>query len=88
VDIAGKITRINLTAKGNVSSLIINSEYYVEIDAMMAQQLALHFQKGKQISIQGKQRIKKVGEIYQRDYQIVVPERLTIDGKTFSVYIP
>jgi len=88
VDIAGKITRINLTAKGNVSSLIINSEYYVEIDAMMAQQLALHFQKGKQISIQGKQRVKKVGEIYQRDYQIVVPERLTIDGKTFSVYIP
>ncbi len=88
VDIAGKITRINLTAKGNVSSLIINSEYYVEIDAMMAQQLALHFQKGKQISIQGKQRIKKVGEIYQRDYHIVVPERLTIDGKTFSAYNP
>ncbi|MBX2897785.1 MAG: hypothetical protein KF763_20250 [Cyclobacteriaceae bacterium] len=88
VEITGKITRINVTPKGNVSSLIIDSDYYVEIDAMMAQQLALHFQKGKQISIQGKQRIKKEGEIYQKSYHIVVPERLTIDGKTFSVYIP
>jgi len=88
VEITGKITRINVTPKGNVSSLIIDSDYYVEIDAMMAQQLALHFQKGKQISIQGKQRIKKEGEIYQKSYHIVVPERLTIDGKTFSAYNP
>ncbi|HCZ36609.1 MAG TPA: hypothetical protein DHV26_11865 [Cytophagales bacterium] len=88
VEITGKITRIYVTPKGNVSSLIIDSDYYVEIDAMMAQQLALHFQKGKQISIQGKQRIKKEGEIYQKSYHIVVPERLTIDGKTFSAYNP
>lgn len=88
VEVSGKITRINLTPKGNVNSLIIDSDYYVEIDAMMAQQLSLHFQKGKQITIMGKQRIRKEGEIYQKDYRIVVPERLTIDGKTFSVFEP
>lgn len=88
VAITGKITRINVSPKGSVSSLIINSDYYVEIDAMMAQQLARYFQKGKQISIQGKQRIKKEGEIYQKSYHIVVPERLTVDGKTFSTYNP
>lgn len=88
VEVSGKITRINLTPKGNVSSLIIDSDYYVEIDAMMAQQLSLHFQKGKQITISGKQRIRKEGEIYQKNYHIVVPERLTIDGKTFSVFEP
>lgn len=88
VDINGKITRVNLTPKGAVSSLIVNGDYYIEIDAMMAQQLTRYFQKGKPITIQGKQRIKKEGEIYQKNYNIVMPERLTIDGKTFSVYEP
>lgn len=88
VDINGKITRVNVTPKGAVSSLIVNGDYYIEIDAMMAQQLTRYFQKGKSITIQGKQRIKKQGEIYQKNYNIVMPERLTIDGKTFSVYEP
>ncbi len=88
IDINGKITRVNVTPKGAVSSLIVNGDYYIEIDAMMAQQLTRYFQKGKSITIQGKQRIKKQGEIYQKNYNIVMPERLTIDGKTFSVYEP
>lgn len=88
VSLSGKITKINYTPKGNVQSVIVDSDYYVEIDAMMAQQLGLFFHRGKQISIEGKERIKKEGEIYNKDYRIVTPEKVIVDGKTFLLYNP
>lgn len=88
VEMEGKITRINKSEKGNVMSLIVDSQYYVEIDAMMAQQLGYLFKKGKAVIIAGKERIKKVGEIYNKNYRIITPEKILIDGKTFSVYMP
>jgi len=88
VQLNGKITRINVSDKGNIISIIVGSDYYVEIDAMMAQQLGYFFQKGKELNIQGKERIKKEGEIYQRDYHIIVPEKVVVDGKTFLLYHP
>jgi hypothetical protein len=88
VKLTGKISRINFTTKGNIQSVIVDSDYYVEIDAMMAQQLGLFFQRGKAISIEGKERIRKEGEIYQKDYRIVTPEKVIVDGKTFLLYNP
>ncbi len=88
VQINGKITRINTSEKGNVISIIVASDYYVEIDAMMAQQLGYFLQKGKVVSIQGKERIKKDGEIYQKDFRIIAPEKVVVDGKTFLLYNP
>jgi hypothetical protein len=88
ITIEGKITKINSSDKGNLRSIIVASEYYIEIDAMMAQQLGFFFQKGKVVSIQGKERIRKEGEIYQKDYRIVVPEKVVVDGKTFSLFQP
>ncbi len=88
VEVNGKITKINASANGNIMSLIVASEYYIEIEAMMAQQLGLMFQKGKVIQIKGKERIKKQGEIYKKDYKIVTPEKIVIDGKTFSQFQP
>jgi hypothetical protein len=55
---------------------------------MMAQQLGYLFKKGKPVVIAGKERIKKMGEIYNKNYRIITPEKILIDGKTFSVYIP
>ncbi|MBS1506244.1 MAG: hypothetical protein JSS79_06325 [Bacteroidetes bacterium] len=88
VEIEGKITRINKSEKGNVMNIIVDTKYYVEIDAMMAQQLGYLFKKGKSVIIAGKERIKKVGEIYNKNYQIITPEKISIDGKTFSAYTP
>jgi hypothetical protein len=88
VQVNGKITRINVSDKGNIISIIVASDYYVEIDAMMAQQLGYFFQKGKEVSIQGKERIKKEGEIYQKDYHLITPEKVIVDGKTFLLYHP
>jgi hypothetical protein len=88
VHVNGKITRINVSDKGNIISIIVASDYYVEIDAMMAQQLGYFFQKGKEVSIQGKERIKKEGEIYQKDYHLITPEKVIVDGKTFLLYQP
>lgn len=88
VEVTGKITKAIPTLKGNISSIIVDNKSYVEIDAMMSQQLGSLFKKGKQLTIVGKERIKKEGEIYSKDYAIVIPEKITIDGKTFSLYQP
>ncbi|MGC4021090.1 MAG: hypothetical protein QM734_03675 [Cyclobacteriaceae bacterium] len=88
VELKGKITRINKSDKGNVMSIIVGSEYYVEINAMMAEQLGLFFEKGKEIIVAGKERVKKKGEIYSKDYRIVSPEKIAVDGKTFELYHP
>ncbi len=88
IGIVGKITSLERTPKGNVASIIVDSEYYVEIDAMMAQQIGYVFRKGLLISIIGKERIKDPGEIYKKNYKIVVPEKVVVDGKTFSLFQP
>lgn len=88
VEVNGKITKINTSDKGNILSVIVASDYYVEIDAMMAQQLGYFFQKGKEVRIVGKERIRKEGEIYQKDYKIITPEKVVVDGKTFLLYNP
>lgn len=88
VGLVGKITHLERTAKGNVASIIINSQYYVEIDPLLAQQLGFMFRKGLMISILGKERIKLEGEIYKKDYKIVVPDKIIVDGKTFSRFEP
>ncbi|MBS1681981.1 MAG: hypothetical protein JST48_09730 [Bacteroidetes bacterium] len=88
VELKGKITKINKTDRGNVMSVIVASEYYIEIDALMAQQLGTLFHKGKEIIVAGKERVKKIGEIYNKDYRIVTPEKIQIDGKLFQLYHP
>lgn len=86
IDLTGKITKINFTAKGNVHSILIDSRYFVEIDAMLAQQLGLLFRKGTEVKISGQERLRKDGEIFSKDYTIVVPRKVTIGEKTFSSF--
>lgn len=86
--VEGKITKVNTSQKGNIISFIVNSEVLIEVDAMMAQQLWYLFKRGAEISIEGDERIKKQGEIYSRNYRIVVPKKIIINGKEFSTYNP
>ncbi len=88
MEVKGKITKLIRTAKGNIASIIIDSKYFIEVDAMMAQQLGMQLEKGKEIIVGGKERVKIVGEIYSKDYHIITPEKINIDGKTFSLYQP
>lgn len=85
IEFEGKITKVNTTEKGSIMSLLVGSEFYVEVSPLMAQQLALELKKGNQIVIGGKERVKKVGEIYQKDYRIITPEKVIINGKEFSL---
>jgi hypothetical protein len=86
IEFEGKITKVNTTEKGSIISLIVGSEFYVEVNALMAQQLVLELKKGTQIIIGGKERVKKVGEIYQKEYRIITPEKIVINGKEFSLF--
>ncbi len=88
VQFEGKITSIIKTKKGDVECLIVGSEFYVEINPMMAQLLEDKFQKGKKVIVEGLDRVKKVGEIYNENYRIITPEKITLDGITFSAHKP
>jgi hypothetical protein len=83
VELSGKITRINKTGRGSIVSIIVAGKYYFEPDPSIAEQIGRLLQRGKEVIIQGKERIKKKGEIYKKEYTIVVPKKIVIDGKTF-----
>jgi hypothetical protein len=83
VELSGKITRINKTGRGSIVSIIVAGKYYFEPDPSIAEQIGRLLQRGKEVIIQGKERIKKEGEIYKKEYTIVVPKKIVIDGKTF-----
>jgi hypothetical protein len=83
VELSGKITRINKTGRGSIVSIIVAGKYYFEPDPGIAEQIGRLLQRGKEVIIQGKERIKKKGEIYKKEYTIVVPKKIVIDGKTF-----
>lgn len=84
IEVSGKISKVNFTKKGNVLSIVMDTRYLVEIDGLLSQQLGFLFRKGAEISIVGKERLRKEGELFSRDYVIVTPDKVTIGGKTFS----
>jgi len=88
IEFEGKITGISKSVKGSIESIVVASEFYVELDAMMAQQFGHKLEKGKKITIHGQERVKKIGEIYNKNYRIVSPKSITFDGTTFSAYQP
>jgi hypothetical protein len=81
--IKGKVTRVNRSDKGRVLSIIIGNDCYVEVDHLMEKQLGEFFRKGQLMEIAGDERIKAEGEVYSKDYRIITPRSITIDGKNF-----
>lgn len=82
----GVITKLNLSAKQKIVSLVVDERYLLEIDRKTESQLKAYLKKGKSIGFEGDQRIKKEGEVYQFDYQIVSPKKLTLEGREFLLY--
>jgi hypothetical protein len=82
----GVITKLNLSAKQKIVSLVVDERYLLEIDTKTESQLKAYLKKGKSIGFEGDQHIKKEGEVYQFDYQIVSPKQLTLEGREFLLY--
>jgi hypothetical protein len=82
----GVITKLNFSAKQKIVSLVVDEHYLLEIDTKTESQLKAYLKKGKSIGFEGDQHIKKEGEVYQFDYQIVSPKKLTLEGREFLLY--
>lgn len=79
----GKVTQVNRSDHGNILSLIVSNDCYVEVDNRMAAQLKEYLSKGKTIKVSGLERIKKEGEVYERNYRIITPQKVEVNGKEF-----
>lgn len=86
-ELEGKITALNRSGKGNVISFIVGTDCYIEVDHNMEKQLSSYLKKGNVIKVSGQERIKHEGEIYAKDYRIVTPREITVDGKVFLLNI-
>ncbi len=85
VVVEGKISAIHKSDRGKIISLIIGKECFVEVDAQMANQLSSYLKKGNLMKITGKERVKKEGEIYSKNFRIIVPQKILIDQKEFEI---
>lgn len=85
IEVSGKISVINKSAKGGIISLIVGSDCYIEIDSQLSNQIGAFLIRGKQVSISGEERIRKEGEIYSKDYRIITPMKITVDGKEYMI---
>ncbi len=82
---SGRINQVLKSEKGRMIGLIIDKKYFVETTASMVDQLREILSKGKWVMIEGDQRIKKKGEVYSKNYEIVVPRKITVEEKTYLV---
>ena len=83
VQVEGTISKLNRTEKGRIISLILDKDFYVEVDPQMEQQLGNLLKKGSKLKVSGEERIKKEGEIYEKDYRIITPKRIVAESGEF-----
>ncbi|MBI3218058.1 MAG: hypothetical protein HYZ44_00950 [Bacteroidetes bacterium] len=81
----GQIKNLVLDKKGKLLSIRLNNEVLIEANEKIQQQLRNLLKKGKQIEVQGNERIKKDGEVYENNQAVMVPKKLVIDGVEFLV---
>ncbi|NOS91642.1 MAG: hypothetical protein HOP30_06950 [Cyclobacteriaceae bacterium] len=81
----GQIKNLILDRKGKLLSIRLNNEVLIEANEKIQQQLRNLLKKGKLIEVQGNERIKKEGEVYENNQAVMVPKKLVIDGVEFLV---
>ena len=82
-EFSGKVSKKTYSDKGRLINITIDSDYFVEVDTEMAEQLGPLLKEGTQLKISGEERIKMDGEIYEKNYHIIIPKKIMIDGKEF-----
>lgn len=85
VDVKGKISRTIKSDRGRIIGLILGSDFFVDVNFNLENQLADFLSKGTEIRVEGDERIKKEGEIYSKDYRIITPKKVTVNGKLYLV---
>lgn len=88
VQFEGKVKELTRSDKGRLLGVIVDNTYFFEIDPRFEQQIGDKIRRGIPIAISGSERIKKEGEVYSKDYRIVTPDRITIDGKVYLLNQP
>ena len=83
VTFSGKITRIEKSDKGTMLSMIIDTEYYIELSGLLGQQLKDLITRGREVTVEGMEMVKLDGEVYKKNYRIITPKKLIIEGKEF-----
>jgi hypothetical protein len=83
VEVFGRITSVSRSPHLKIMSIMVGNDAYVDIDAGSAQQLDKLLRRGVQVTVQGNERIRKDGEIYLKEYRIITPRKMVIDGKEF-----
>ncbi len=81
----GQIKNLILDRKGRLISIHLHNEILIEVNEKIQSQLRNILKKGKQIEVQGNERIKKEGEVYENNQAVMVPKKLVIDGVEFLV---
>ncbi len=81
--IEGKISRVNRDERGKVLSIVIGNDCYIPVSLAMEKQLTNYFKKGQMMEISGDERVKGEGEYYSRNYRIITPRTVVVDGKNF-----
>lgn len=85
VTVSGKIKEIVRSNRGRIISLLMNSDCYVEMDSRFEKQIGSLLKRGVSIEIRGDERIKKEGEVYSKNYRIIMPQQISIDGKVYTL---
>jgi len=81
----GKITKLNRDLKDRIVSIIIDNKVLIESNYKISSQLNSILKKGTTIKVDGQERIKKQGEVYQNGYSVMTPKNITVEGKEFLV---
>ncbi|MCE2935656.1 MAG: hypothetical protein ACK5V5_13905 [Cyclobacteriaceae bacterium] len=85
---SGKITRSKTSTSGTIYGIVVDDKYFLEVNKKTESQLKKYFRPSVPIEFEGKQRIKKPGEVYEGNYEIVTPTKMTIAGKEFLLISP
>ncbi|MEL7005596.1 MAG: hypothetical protein AAFN93_23125 [Bacteroidota bacterium] len=81
VTYSGQIKKL-IKDKNNLLSVILTDDVLIEANTVI-NQLRHLIKKGITIEVRGEERIKRAGEIYEKDYRIIRPESITIKGKEY-----
>jgi hypothetical protein len=84
----GKISDIKVSLAGKTYGIVVDEKYFLEIDRKTEAQLKKYFRKRLPISFEGKRLVKKPGEVYEGNYEVITPTKLTIEGKEFLLTNP
>lgn len=81
----GTITNVLFDKKGRILSIILNNQMLIESNEKIQNQLTSVLKKGSTIKVDGQERVKKEGEVYQNNYSVMVPKKIVANGVEFIV---